>query len=161
MEPKIVISEKLLLAGISIEMSLNRDMTFQLWSTFMPKKMSLPVLRNKPNYCIKIYNPTISFNNFSPDTVFTKWAAVTVDEQHELPESFHLLEIPKGLYAVFIHKGPASTFSNTLQYIFTTWIPNSNYDLRDAPHFEILENHYNPEDPLAEEAVWIPIQERK
>ena len=161
MEPKIITTTAFLLAGIHEEMSLNNDNTFKLWSTFMPVKMSIPTLKNKNNYSVKVHNIINDIHDFTPNTSFTKWAAVPIDHATEAPDKFDLLSIPEGLYAVFIHKGPASTFSNTLEHIFVNWLPNSNYTLRDAPHFEVLKNDYNPNDPLAEEAVWIPIQEKK
>lgn len=161
MEPKIVTKTAFLLAGIYEDMSLSNDLTFKLWRSFMPIKMRIATLKDKDNYCVKVHRSINDINHFTPDTLFTKWAAVAIDYVAEVPDQFHLLEIPEGLYAVFTHKGPASTFNNTLEYIFINWLPNSKYMLRDAPHFEVLKNDYNPEDPLAEEAVWIPIQEKK
>ncbi len=68
---------------------------------------------------------------------------------------------PSGLYAVFIHKGDASTAPKTFEYIFGTWLPNSEYLLDNRPHFEILGEKYKNEDPNSEEEVWIPIKPRK
>ncbi|MET6990347.1 GyrI-like domain-containing protein [Sediminicola arcticus] len=38
-------------------------------------------------------------------------------------EIYHL---SAGLYAVFIHKGSASTFHSTLAHIYNDWLPNSS-----------------------------------
>jgi len=63
-----------------------------------------------------------------------------------------------GLYAVFIHKGAASTGPKTFKYIFGTWLPNSDFILDNRPHFEILGKKYIHEDPDSEEEVWIPVK---
>jgi AraC family transcriptional regulator len=66
-----------------------------------------------------------------------------------------------GLYAVFLHKGAASTGQKTFQYIFEMWLPNSGYLLDNRPHFEILGAKYKNEDPNSEEEVWIPIKQKE
>jgi AraC family transcriptional regulator len=66
-----------------------------------------------------------------------------------------------GLYAVFLYKGAASAGSATFQYILGTWIPGSEYDLDDRPHFEILGEKYKNEDPSSEEELWIPIRPKQ
>jgi AraC family transcriptional regulator len=43
-----------------------------------------------------------------------------------IPEGMETLVLPAGLYAVFIHKGPASTGPATYQYIFETWLPGAD-----------------------------------
>ncbi|MEP7234441.1 MAG: GyrI-like domain-containing protein, partial [Ignavibacteriota bacterium] len=48
----------------------------------------------------------------------------------------------------------------TFQYILRTWVPNSNYELDDRPHFEILGEKYKKDDPSSEEEIWIPIKPR-
>ena len=72
-------------------------------------------------------------------------------------ESFLL---KKGLYAVFNYKGLSSD-NSIFQYIFSKWIPESNYLLDDRPHFEILGVKYKNNDPNSEEEIWIPIKENK
>jgi AraC family transcriptional regulator len=66
--------------------------------------------------------------------------------------------LSEGLYAVFIHKGPASQGEKTFRYIFNTWLPASDYLLDNRPHFEIMGEKYKNEDSLSEEEVWIPIK---
>ena len=66
--------------------------------------------------------------------------------------------LPGGLYAVFLHKGAATTGPKTFQYIFGTWLPESDYSLDIRPHFEILGEKYKNDDPDSEEEIWIPIK---
>jgi AraC family transcriptional regulator len=71
-----------------------------------------------------------------------------------------LFSIPGGLYAVFDYKG-SSTDSSIFQYIFETWLPNSDYELDNRPHFEVLGDKYKNNDPASEEEIWIPIKPRE
>ena len=65
---------------------------------------------------------------------------------------------PEGLYAVFVHKGPASEGPRTYQNIFATWLPNSDFILDNRPHFAIMGEKYKREDSDSEEELWIPVK---
>lgn len=67
--------------------------------------------------------------------------------------------LPKGLYPVFDYTGNSADPS-IFQYIYGDWIPNSEYELDDRPHFEALGARYANDDPLSEEEVWIPIKKK-
>lgn len=69
--------------------------------------------------------------------------------------------MPSALYAGFIHKGADSTASKTFEYIFGTWLPNSEYLLDNRPYFERLGEKYKNEYLSTEEEIWIPIKQRK
>ncbi|MEO0528391.1 MAG: GyrI-like domain-containing protein, partial [Bacteroidota bacterium] len=73
------------------------------------------------------------------------------------PMGMETYTISGGTYAVFVHKGPASTFGNTMGYIFNVWMPKSGYRLDGREHFEILTETYRPNDPDAKEEVWVPV----
>jgi AraC family transcriptional regulator len=45
-----------------------------------------------------------------------------------------------GLYAIFRHKGPYEGFSQTYDEIYLNWLPESGYELRDAPPLEFYLN---------------------
>jgi AraC family transcriptional regulator len=62
------------------------------------------------------------------------------------------------MYAVFIHKGPASKGPETYNYIFGTWLPGSDYILDSRPHFALMGEKYKNDDPASEEEIWIPVK---
>ncbi len=68
------------------------------------------------------------------------------------------LILPGGLYAVFLYKGPAGAGSKLYQYIFETWLANSEFLLDNRPHFALMGGKYKNEDPNSEEEIWIPIK---
>lgn len=75
----------------------------------------------------------------------------------QVPENMETFTLPGGLYAAFDYKG-LNTDDSIFQYIFGTWLPNSDYDLDDRPHFEVLGEQYRNNDPASEEEIWIPIK---
>ena len=76
-------------------------------------------------------------------------------------EGLETYTIKGGLYAVFLHQGPASTFYVTFSKIFTDWLPKSDYEVDDREHFELLGKKYSNTNPDSEEEIWIPIKLKK
>ncbi|MCG8500838.1 MAG: AraC family transcriptional regulator [Firmicutes bacterium] len=75
-----------------------------------------------------------------------------------LPNKFINLEIPGGKYAVFKIDGPVKIAQNTWRYIYGTWLPNSNYERREGPDFEVTDvcNSVYPEKMSMK--VYIPVR---
>lgn len=143
--------------GMHLEMSISHDQTFKLFSTFMPRKKEIKSLSQ--DVCsIQLYDDKTAFNDFSPATIYTKWAAVEVDKKQPLPAEMQELNIPAGKYAVFIHKGTVEDFfQKTNPFIYGEWLPKSGFSLANRPHFQIMGEKYRNNDPESEEEVWIPI----
>ena len=157
MTPKIVTIPAKKLIGYSVEMSLLDNQTQTIWQLFMPRLKEIKNAVSADLFSLQNY-PDDYFTNFTPETIFTKWAAVEVKNFENIPDGFEKLEIPGGKYAVFLHKGNTEMFAKTAQYIYTEWLPNSGFQLDNKPHFEVLgDNYLGHENPESEEEVWIPI----
>lgn len=156
-QPKIVNFNAQEIIGIPIMNSLAQDKTPEVWKQLMPRRHEIVGRSTTQVYDLKIYPKDLEITNFTPHTIFEKWAAIPVNQIATIPDGMQHMTIPAGTYAVFIHKGPAHTFPETLGWIFNTWLPSSGYVLEDRPHFEVLEETYLPTDPNAEEEIWIPI----
>jgi AraC family transcriptional regulator len=147
------------LIGIRIETSLSENSAVALWKQFMPRKKEIRNVAGLELYSVQVYSKDFSMRQFTPSTKFEKWAAVEVESHESIPDSMEALTLPGGLYAVFNHRGPAVTFPVTAAYIFGQWLPQSEYELDNRPHFEVMgEGYLGPNDPSAEEEVWIPIK---
>lgn len=140
-------------------MSLADNRTYELWRSFMTRRAEIHNSIGATLYSVDIYDRTY-FDNFNPQKLFEKWAAVEVTDFVVIPNDMETLSIPKGLYAVFIHKGPASTGAETYRFIFETWLPGSAFELDGRPHFAVMGEKYKNEDPDSEEELWIPIRRR-
>ena len=138
-----------------MKMSLSINMTRELWQQFMPRRSEVKNRITADFISMQNYREGW---NFSPTTIFEKWATVEVSSFDEVPPKMETYLLEGGDYAVFVHQGPASEAAKTMQYIFGQWLPESKYDLDNREHFEILPEGYNPIDPQAREEIWVPIK---
>lgn len=145
------------LIGFSTETSLADDKTFSIWNKLMPRLKETKNLVSADLFSLQIYDFK-SFKNFTPNTIFKKYALVEVKNYDFIPDGFEKFNVQEGNYAVFLHKGTSAEFYKTNQYIFGEWLPNSVYQLDDRPHFAIMgDKYFGHENPESEEEVWIPI----
>jgi AraC family transcriptional regulator len=159
MQPRLETLTEKKVVGLRIDMSFVDNRTRELWQTFMPRRKQIQNNLNADLYSIEIYPPHF-FDHFDPTIVFQKWAAIEVADFDQVPMGMDTLQIPSGLYAVFIHKGLASDGPKTYEYIFNTWMPASNFETDERPHFALMGEKYRHEDPDSEEEIWIPVKPR-
>ena len=149
------------LIGMSAKMSVASDATPALWQRFMPRRNEIKNRVGDALYSVQNFSDSGGFENFTPATVFEKWAAVEVAPDDEcIPELMQLFTLRGGHYAVFDHTGPPSEFPKTLHFIFSQWLPQSGWELDAREHFEILLPNWRAMDPEAREEVWIPLKSR-
>lgn len=129
-----------------------------LWKELRQRKQEIPGCVNDFFYSVQVYDSPEYFRQFQPEQLFDRWAAVRVTEESPVPQGMQQLESPGGLYAVFLHKGTPAQFATTAQYIFGSWLPQSGYLPDNRPHFEQIPPGYRPDDPEAEEEVWVPVR---
>jgi len=129
-EPKIITLTGKKLVGHSIEMSLQNNKNMELFSGFMPKKNQIKNVVSNNVFEVMIYNSSY-FKGFSPTNTFTKWAK---------------------------YKGLPQGFGKLMGYIMANWLPQSNYQLDNRPHFNVLGENYKRDNPESEEDVYIPIK---
>jgi AraC family transcriptional regulator len=156
MTPRIekLIEKKLI--GKRLTMSLADNKTGDLWKSFIPRRREIVNSVTNDMISMQVYKSTY-FADFRPTNQFEKWATVEVVNFDNVPNGMETFTLTDGLYAVFDYKG-LSTDNSIFQYIFGTWLPTSDYDLDDRPHFEVLGDKYKNNDPISEEEIWIPIQ---
>lgn len=159
MEARIETLNEKKLIGKHISMSFIENKTFQLWSSFMPEKKEIKNSIDSNLYSLEVF-PVGYFNHFDSKNTFEKWAAIEVSDFNEIPSNMETLIIPTGTYAVFIHKGPATEADKTYRFIFTEWLPNSEYNVDERPHFAVMTEKYKKDDPDSEEEIWIPIKNK-
>jgi AraC family transcriptional regulator len=157
MEPRFENLAEKAMVGNSVITSFAADKTYTLWNAFMPRRIEITNTSNSNLYSISVYGDGF-FKSFDPTREFEKWAAIEVADNALVPDGMKAMIIPAGLYAVFIHIGPASTGPITFNYIFSNWLPNSKYVLDNRPHMDIMGENYRSNDPDAEEEIWVPVR---
>jgi len=154
MEPRIEILEEKKLIGYRLKMSLTDNKTSQLWGSFVPKIKDIKNKLTSDKISMQVYD-TLYHRDFNPNNEFEKWATVEVADFHDTPKKMEAYTLSGGEYAVFDYIG-SSNDSSIFQYIFRSWLPNSEYQLDNRPHFEVLGEKYKNNDPTSEEEIWIP-----
>lgn len=159
MQPRLETLAEKKLVGNRIEMSFSEDKTYQLWRNFMSRRREIKNKVSSILYSVEVYAPQF-FDNFKPNAKFTKWATIEVADFDKVPDNMETLTLPIGLYAVILHRGPASEGPRTYQYIFGNWLPNSDFLIDSRPHFAVMGDKYKKDDPGSEEELWIPIKHK-
>lgn len=142
------------LVGKKLRMTLVNDKTSELWRSFMPERSKIQNKVSTEMISLRVYDETLRPD---PHQEFDKWAAVEVSDLGNIPDGMQSFVLDEGLYAVFDYKG-LNTDNRIFIYIFTEWLPKSNYFLDHRPHFEILGEKYKNNDPESEEEIWIPVR---
>lgn len=146
------------LVGKRMTMSLVDNQTGMLWRSFMTNRKQVKHASLDELFSVQVYSNSY-FSAFNPHILFEKWAAIEVSEVSDLPVDMELLSIPPGLYAVFHYKGLSSD-PTVFEYIYNNWLPNSNFELENRPHFEVLGRKYQNNHPESEEEIWIPVRSK-
>lgn len=155
--PRIEHIEAKSLIGMSMTMSVSTaHKTGELFRNFMPRRKEIPNTFNPFTLDLRVY-PSGYFAAFNPTTDFTKWALAEVSAVSEIPKGMKLFDLPAGQYAIFDYKG-ISGDPSIFQYIFTEWLPSSEFQLDDRPHFEVLGPKTKLNDPESEEEIWVPLK---
>ena len=159
MQPRIETLKEKKLVGKRIKMSFSDCKTYGLWNSFMPRRKEIRNTIGADLYSIEVYE-TNYFDNFNPDALFDELAAIEVTDFNDVPDQMEKIVLPAGLYAVFLHKGPANEGIKTYRYIFETWLPDSGFVLDHRPHFAVMGVKYKHDDPGSEEEIWIPVKSK-
>ena len=158
MDPRIEILSKKKFIGSRIRMSVAKNTTGELWRSFLQHRNEIVGSLTTDLFSLQVYEPSY-FDHFDPEVEFEKWALIEVSDFDNIPSSMETFVLSGGKYAVFNYKG-SSTDNSIFQYIFTKWLPHSEYTLDDRPHFEVLGEKYKNNDPKSEEEIWIPVKSK-
>ena len=157
MTPRIETINEKKLVGKRMIMSYADYRIGELWGSFMPRRQEITNNLTNDLISLVVYSP-IHFIDFKPTNHFERWATVEVENFNKVPSEMETYILSSGLYAVFNYKGMSSGASAFSQYIYSEWVPNSDYILDDRAHYEVLGEKYKNNDPSSEEEIWIPIK---
>jgi AraC family transcriptional regulator len=100
-EPRIELLPEKKLVGKRLSMTLTNNRTAELWGSFMPRRKEVKNTFSSDLYSMQVYDLSLDFKNFTPDTVFEKWATIEVTEFTDIPEGMESYILKGGLYAVY------------------------------------------------------------
>ena len=159
MDAKIIAISPKKIVGLRImtTMVAHAEASAALWPAFAKGKGGIGNRVDGDTYSIQIFDGDPLTAGL--DTPFEKWAGVEVSSFDGVPEGFACMTLRGGLYAVFVHRGLPGL--ETHEYALRQWLPASEYALDAREQFERMGPAYHPNDPNAEEEVWIPIQKKQ
>lgn len=121
------------------------------WEAFVPRAGSIPGRQGAMFYGVCW--------NTQPDRRFDYLAGVEFANDGPLPADFTLLTLGAGRYAVFRHGGHVSTISQTIDTIWTKWVPACGLKPAPAPCFERYTAEFHPGTGTGGMEIWIPLEE--
>lgn len=128
----------------------------ELWGKFAPRMNEISG-RSDKNVCYGVVDP---FGSKGEEGVMHYLASVEVSNTDNIPEGMMSAEVLEAYYAVFAHKGLISNFMDTIRFVFGEWLPNSEYQMTDAPGLEIYDERFNPESEESECEFCIPVKKK-
>ena len=88
---------------------------------------------------------------------FEYMCGVEVESFAQLPGDFGRMRIAEQQYAVFLHRGHASTIQVTWKRIRNDWLPGSNYQSAHKPDFEVYDQQYDAVAGDGSVEIWLSI----
>ena len=148
--PRFENSKTLLIAGLSERYDGDSSKAIPAqWQRFMPYIGNIPGQIGRTAYGVCC--------NSDEEGNFDYICGVEVADFSELPPELARLRIAARRYAVFTHRDHISTIRRTVNTIWNKWLPESGYEVADAPDFERYGAEFNPETGTGGVEIWIPL----
>ncbi len=87
-------------------------------------------------------------------------AALAVREVDVIPEGMTARQLPSNTYAVFVHHGLSAHLSQTVERVFSEWLPGSSYQLAGDYYFEYYDDRFHPVSPESLIFVYVSVRQR-
>lgn len=121
------------------------------WERFAPHLGKVPGQIGATSY-------GVCFNN-GDHCEFDYLTGVEVGDSAKLPGDFNHVKIPAQRYAVFTHDGHVSSIANTIDAIWSKWLPASGFQPTGTPCFERYDERFDPSTGLGGMEIWVSIRE--
>jgi AraC family transcriptional regulator len=89
---------------------------------------------------------------------FDYLCGVEVSDFSKLHPEISRIGIPAQRYAVFSHRDHISAIRQTWNTIWNKWLPESGYEVSDAPFFERYGENFDPRSGMGGLELWVPIK---
>lgn len=157
MEPKIVELPPFKAVGMGKKVTLKTvSLIPKLWEEFIPREKEIKKRVNQGiTYGLCEY---VNMSSFDEDTPYQEFVCCQVSEFKDLPDKMAGKEVAGGKYAVFTHKGSLNNLRKTYDFIYSTWLPKSGYELKPTDDFERYDERYVPGDPESEIDIYLPVK---
>ena len=156
------IEQKIQTCGLVIELTNSQTDNFEIiqnhWRTFNEELKKLKLNQNGGNWTK--YGITFKIGE--------KYFYLTAIPTNNilLPDHFTRLEIPKGEYEIFTHKGKMENIKQTIFEIYKVILPKSNLKIEDHTktgfiHFEKYDYRFQWNKPTSVIDIYLPLNTNK
>jgi len=128
-----------------------RNQIPQHWQEFAPSIGHIPGQQGMIAYGV--------CTNAKPDCSFDYMAGVGVDPGNAIPDGCTTVDLPNRRYVVFEHTGHVSKLPETIDKVWSKWVPECGLKIADAPCFERYTEDYAPAAGQGGTELWIPLAE--
>lgn len=158
----IIIERNIQTCGLVTELTKSQSDNFQIiqnhWVNFNTELKKLKLNQNGNNWTK--YGIT-----FKTGEKYFYLTAIP-SKNNLFPDHFKSLEIPKGEYEMFTHKGKMENIKRTIFEIYKTILPKSNLKIEDHSktgflHFEKYDYRFQWNNPTSEIDIYLPLKTNK
>lgn len=97
--------------------------------------------------------------NVTSDCQFDYLTGVEVSHEAEVSPEFSTIQLEPRRYAVFPHTGHVSTIGQSIDAIWTKWVPDCGLKIPgNAPCLERYSSEFNPVTGMGGMDIWIPLE---
>ncbi len=157
---KVIITERepLKVVGIKISTNIEENRIPQLWNDFIARMNELDKV------AVPECSLGICFNEsdmeFKEDSKFSYMACRVVKDDSIIPPGMEYREISAQLVAVFTHYGSMETLSETYDYIYNKWLPESEYEIIAADEIEWYDSRFKFGEKDSQMDIHVPIKKK-
>jgi len=139
--PKFVELPEIEIAGIRNEVSLHQDELKEHWEAFY--KLLPEQYRNRRRFGVYESCDNLTHYMIHEDMQFHEVLGFEMNAADMISDTFVRRKIQKGRYAVFTHHGGLQTLSQTINYIWGTWILSTKEVLASRDSFELYDERFH------------------
>jgi AraC family transcriptional regulator len=149
--PRFENGRRLLIAGLGERYTCETSAAIpSQWQRFLPYLGQIPGQLGGTAYGVRCVSDDAG--NF--DYV----CGVEVKDFSRLPADWSGVHIPEHRYAIFRQRNHISTIRSTWNAIWNNWLPESGYEVADAPDFECYSEDFDAATGTGGFEIWIPIK---
>ena len=161
MEPKIVSKSSFKSVGLSYIGKNEHGEIPQMWGVFNQRSQEINTSDNACFYglCFSFPDDKKKSRAFGPGE-FEYIAAAEVSSDRVLPAGMVYREVPAYKYAVFTHHGKLDRLGDTYDYIFNTWLPQSDFEPHpDKFDMEVYTDEFESDSDDSKFSIYVALKD--
>ncbi|MGD9646230.1 MAG: GyrI-like domain-containing protein [Pirellulales bacterium] len=150
--PRFEARQAMTIAGLLVRYNNQTRMNIPAqWERFVPHLGKVPGQVGTTSYGVCL--------NFDDKCEFDYLTGVEVDGSATPSGDLTVMHLPAARYAVIAHNGHVSAIGQTIDAIWSKWLPASGLQAAATPSFERYDERFDPRTGLGGIEIWVAIQD--